>query len=310
MNQVKIVGLFLSIMTIGVSASANICSSDWLAAASGPDVDAFIDAGMDPNGVCTIIRNRPLHQALLTPGINPNVIEALIKNGARLDIRNSEGETAFDLAEERFAGASEGSPGYWRERAVYNAVVGSLETDQFTAATDAHNQLCDLGWWRRSASGPAVQQFLDIPGIDPDHRCANGDRIIQVPLRLTAFRLLPEGVFWGITALVDAGADLTVRNDQGDSALDIAERRYGLVTARFIQGQRRWCRGEVEAGSVNNEYAQNRFDKSMYVYITSVFKEEPYRQALDETSMELYGTTDESITKDIVCPHRGIDNYR
>ena len=197
MKPLRIVSLFLWMMTASVVASANICNSDWLGAAGGSDVDASVRAGMDPNQVCTIIRNRPLHQALLTPGVSPNVIEALIRNGARVDMRNSEGDTPFDLAEERFARVSENSPQYWREKAVYDAVMGSLETDRFTAATDAHNQLCDLSWWRSSASGPAVRRLLDIPGVDPDYRCnsATGDRITQVPLRLTAFRIIPADVF-------------------------------------------------------------------------------------------------------------------
>ena len=305
--KIKILGLFLSIMTIGVFADANICSSNWLAAASGSDVNAFINAGADPNGICTTIRNRPLHQALLTPGVDESVIEALIRSGARVDTRNLEGDTPFDLAEERFARA--GSPQSGRERAIYDAVMGSLETDQFTAVTDAHNQLCDLGWWRRSGSGPAVQGFLDI-GADPDHRCGNGDRIIQVPLRLTAFRLLPEGVFWGIKALVDAGANLTIRNAAGESALDMAERRYGLVTARIIREQRRWCNSQIVIQQLLDEATRNASDTSAYLFIKSSATNVSEDQLSNDIRMELFNTTEIIITKNVVCPYRGINNYR
>ena len=311
MKPLRILSLFLWMMTVSVAANANICNSDWLAAAGGPDVDASVRAGMDPNQVCTIIRNRPLHQALLTPGVSPNVIEALIRNGARVDMRNSEGDTPFDLAEKRFARVSENSPQYWREKAVYDAVMGSLETDRFTAATDAHNQLCELGWWRSSGSGPAVRRLLDIPGVDPDYRCnnASGDRIPQVPLRLTAFRIIPADVFWGIKELVDAGTNLTIRNNSNESVLDMADRRYDLVVGRITRAQRRWCRGG--APFMSREVATNAPDTTAYLYITSSVTGRSFDEVDNEAWMELYrANTDELITKEGLCPYIGIPNYR
>ena len=310
MDSVRIVSLFLWMMTVSVVANANICNSDWLAAAGGSDVDASVSAGMDPNQVCTIIRNRPLHQALLTPGVSPSVVEALIRNGARVDMRNSEGDTPFGLAEERFARVSENSPQYWREKAVYDAVMGSLETDRFTAATDAHNQLCDLNWWRSSASGPAVRRLLEIPGVDPDYRCnnASGDRIPQVPLRLTAFRIISADVFWGIKELVDAGTNVTIRNNSGESVLDMVERRYDLVVGRITRAQRRWCRGG-DMDSVLDEAARNAPDTTAYLYITSVATGQDFDEVDNRELMELYGINrGEDVTQEVLCPYIGIPN--
>ena len=308
-NKLRTLGLFLSILALSASANANICNSDWLAAAGGSEVDALVAAGADPNQICTIIRNLPLHQALLTPEIDPRVIEALIRNGARVFIRNSEGDSAFIIAEERFSRVSEGSPQYWREKAIYDAVMRSLESDQFPTAGDAQNQLCDLGWWRSTASESAVNGLLAVPGVDVDHVCINGDRIIQVPLRLTAFRLLPEGVYWGIRALVDAGADLTVENESGESALDMAEVRYGLVTARIIRAQIRWCRGERGAQFVADETTRNQFDTGAYFQIKKSVTKTTREEAVKELRLDLFNTTG-SFTKQVVCPYRGINDYR
>lgn len=309
MKLVRIVSLVLWMMSASVVANANICNSDWLGAAGGSDVDASVRAGMDANQVCTIIRNRPLHQALLTPGVSPNVIEALIRNGARVDMRNSEGDTPFDLAEERYARVSENSPQYWREKAVYEAVMGSLETDRFTAATDAHNQLCDLSWWRSSASGPAVKRLLDIPGVDPDYRCNNGsgDRIPQIPLRLTAFRIIPADVFWGIKELVDAGTNVTIKNSSNESVLDMVERRWDLVVGRVTRAQRAWCRGEE---NFMPEVSRNVPDTTAYLYIKATSYDQVMHEVEDEMDTTLFNTTAIKITKEVVCPYRGIPNWR
>ena len=313
----KILGLFLSIMTLSTFASADICNTNWLAVADGFDVTAFINAGVDPNGICANHpnNNRPLHQALMTPRVDSSVIEALISNGARVNIRNLDGDTPFNLAEERFARVSnlpENSAQYLREEAVYNAVMGSMESDQFTAATDAHNQLCDLGWWRSSASGPAVEGLLAIPEVDVDHRCPNGDRIVQGPLRLTSFSILPENVFWGIKELVDAGADLTARNDQGESAESLAGIRYDQVHRRITNAQVRWCRDKHTVASnqqLENEVTQNKFDTSVYLSITSGGSEELYQQLGDRMLMELYrldvGET-KNVSRELLCSARGV----
>ena len=318
MNYIKVLGLFLSIMTLGVFADANICSSGWLGRAGGSDVDAFIrDTGADTNQVCnTVYRNRPVHQALLTTEVDSSVVGALIKNGARINERNAYGETAMDLAEERFARVAnlpKSSSLYLREEAIYAAVMGSLETDQFTAAIDAHDKLCDLGWWLSSGSGPAVERLLAVPGVDPNDPCnGNNDRAIQIPLRLTALNsplLLTSEIHYGIRALVDAGAALTVRNNSGQSALDMAEVRYDRVKLRIIPVQRRWCRDEITDRQFGNEITRNAPDVGAYLYIkSSAIKTQSYDQAHATMMMDLYRVDDnsEGIDYRVLCPARGV----
>ena len=129
-----------------------------------------------------------------------------------------------------------GSGPYRREESIYLAVNRGFEAG--SAAADAHSQLCDLEWWRSSASGPAVEALLRTPGVDPNTVCNfSNDRPIHLPLKLTSFTILPEGVGRGIDALVDRRADLQVRNSSGRSAVDLAEIRYDRVKDRVIQQQ-------------------------------------------------------------------------
>ena len=320
--QMKILGLFLSIMALAASASADICNANWLAAADGFDVTAFINAGMDPNGRCANhpIDNRPLHQALLTPGVDVSVIRVLVEAGADARIRNLEGDNPITLALERFERASSrlapGSAAYRREEAIRMIVLRGFE-DAVDALNDAHDKLCDLDWWRSSASEAAVQELLSVPRVDVDHVCnSHNDRPIQIPLKLVSFAILPENVFWGIKALVDGGANLTVRNNSGESAESLAGIRYDQVHRRLTSAQIRWCRAEGRENAItvqqsNNEIARNRFDKSIYQYITSVIREESYEQAEGRVAMELFGTTStEGMGKDVICPHLGIFNYK
>ena len=96
--------------------------------------------------------------------------------------------------------------------------------DAVDALNDAHDKLCDLDWWRNSASEATVQELLSVPRVDVDHVCnSHNDRPIQIPLKLRSFLpYLPEGVVWGIEALIDGGANLTVRNNSGESAESLA----------------------------------------------------------------------------------------
>ena len=311
----KTLGLFLFIMTLSAFANAqNICDPGWLATASGADVRAFLNAGIDANQVCNLIRNRPLHQALLAGRVDPSVIEALVSGGADISIINNEGDSPLDYAEDRFARAERnfprGSAQYRREEAIYTNVNRAF--DLGSASADAHDQLCDLNWWRSSASASAVSALLSIPGVDPNYVCnLNNDRPIHLPLKLTSFTILPEGVARGIDALVDGGADLRVRNNSDNSAVDLAEIRYGRVTDRIVQQQLRWCRGEITNQQFANEITRNNYDVHAYLYITSSVTRQPFNQVNNEHSMELYRTpVDGRITKRVLCPYRGINNYR
>ena len=222
------------------SAQANICDPRWLETASGADVRALLRGGADVNQICNDNSNRPLHQAILTGGVSPGVIRALVEAGADILAENIFGSSPRDYAEDRFARVERnfqpGSGPYRREESIYLAVNRGFEAG--SAAADAHSQLCDLEWWRSSASGPAVEALLRTPGVDPNTVCNfSNDRPIHLPLKLTSFTILPEGVGRGIDALVDRRADLQVRNSSGRSAVDLAEIRYDRVKDRVIQQQ-------------------------------------------------------------------------
>ena len=307
----KIMTLFLSIMTLSAFANANICDPSWLATASGADVRAFLNAGVDANQVCNLIRNRPLHQALLADRVDPSVIEAFVSGGADISILNNEGDTPLDYAKLRFERAERnfrrGSAQYQRENAIYMNINRGFEVAGGEVAA-AYDQLCDLNWWERSASGPAVQALLRVPGVDPNYVCNySNDRPIHLPLKLRSFTLLPEGVARGIDALVDGGADLNARNNSGDSAVRLAGMRYDRVTDRITQHTIRWCRGGFTNQQFANEITRNNYDVHAYLYITSSFTRQPFNQVNNEHSMELYRTpVDGRITKRVLCPYRGV----
>ncbi len=315
--QMRILGLFLSIMMLSVFANANICDPGWLAGDDGNGVRSFIRAGADPNQTCNAAtRNRPLHQALLDDRVDPSVIEALIDAGADLYAENTYRETPIEYAQGRFSrlriafSESGNSVLLLREEALYNRIMNT-SSDASSAVADAHGQLCDLNWWRRSASGPAVQQLLSIPGVDPDYVCNfNNDLIIHQPLKLASFSpMLPEGVFWGIKALVDAGASLSARNDTGDTAVSLAGIRYDRVTDRMIQHQIRWCRSEITGQQLESEVTQNMYDTGTYLYITSSATGQSYDQAKAAMMMELYRIEGTSGSMDyrVLCLVRGVN---
>ena len=208
------------------SAQANLCDPNWLERASSSEVRALLRGGADVNQICNDNRNRPLHQAILTGGVSPGVIRALVEAGADILAANLFGSSPLDYAEDRFARAERnfqpGSGRYRREETIYLAVNRGFEAG--SAAADAHSQLCDLDWWRSSASGPAVEALLRTPGVDPNTVCnLSNDRPIHLPMKFTSFVLLTEGVARGIDALVDGNAALRVRNSSGDSPVDLAQ---------------------------------------------------------------------------------------
>ena len=134
---------------------------------------ALLRGGADVNQICNDNSNRPLHQAILTGGVSPGVIRALVEAGADILAENIFGSSPRDYAEDRFARVERnfqpGSGRYRREETISLAVNRGFEAG--SAAADAHSQLCDLEWWRSSASSPAVYALLRTPGVDPNTVC-------------------------------------------------------------------------------------------------------------------------------------------
>ncbi len=321
--------LFLLIMMLNVYANADICDPNWLADVNGYRVRNFINinAGIDINKACDLEGNRPLHRAILRDEVDPSVIEALLDAGADAYAENIGRSTPMNYAEDRFGramvGFQQGSSAYQREEAIYNAMMGmsslsdtfnaimDADSDTFNAITDAYSKLCDFGWWRGFSSDHAVQSLLSVPGVDPNHICnSNNDRPIHLSLKVPGVRILNE-VYFGIQAFIDAGADLDVRNDDGHSALDLAEIRYNEVADSIIQHQIGWCRGEVNANQFGYEVRQTEYEINVYAYIKASVTEQTFSRVQDDLLVELYRSSLEAgrlrIDKDIICPYRGID---
>ena len=296
------------------SAQANLCDPRWLETASGADVRALLRGGADVNRVCNSIRNQPLHQALLTGGVSPGVIRALVEAGADILAENLFGSSPLDYAEDRFARAERnfqpGSGRYRREETIYLAVNRGFEAG--SAAADAHSQLCDLDWWRSSASGPAVEALLRTPGVDPNTVCnLSNDRPIHLPLKFTSFVFLTSEIHRGIRALVDGGADLRVRNNSNRSAVDLVEIRYDRMKDRMIGHTERWCRAEITNQQINDAVVRNGPDTGTYLYVLSAATRQPYDQLGERFFMDLYQVKlGELTSKEVLCPYRGINNYR
>ena len=127
----QVVFLTLSLLLAWASSvEANLCDPHWLETASQSDVQALLRQGADVNEVCNDNDNRPLHQALLTPGVGPGVIEALVDGGGDVLAPNPDGSSPLDYAERRFARAEQrlrrGSIQYGREemiKAIVNLAV-------------------------------------------------------------------------------------------------------------------------------------------------------------------------------------------
>ena len=306
----RILFLVLSVMLVASAAEAQVCDPVWLSNADYWDAKALLDAGVDANQICNTNRNRPLHQALLNERTDPGVIRALLEAGADPGTQNIHGETPFEYAQDRFDRKRRtlrpGTAPYRREQALYEAVVGTFN-DQGSAAEDAHAKLCDLNWWRSSASESAVKELLAVPGVDANHVCSfNNDRPIHIPLKLTSFTRLTSDIHWGVRALVDGNADVYARNDSSQSAVSLAGIRYDRTVDRMIPHIRNWCQGRL--GYLSDRITENGPDTGVYLYITSAATGRPYDQVKDEAVNELYGEGD--LAKESTCPHRGIYNYR
>ena len=202
-----------------------------------------------------------------------------------------------------------GTAPYLREQALYEAVVGTFN-DQGSAAEDAHAKLCDLNWWRSSASGSAVKELLAVPGADPNHICNfNNERPIHLPLKLTSFALLTLDIMYGIDALVDGGADLRVRNNAGQSAQSLSEVRYDRVADRMIQHTVKWCNDESTDQQLLDEITRNGSETGSYIYIKHSATGRTSDDVQSEVMMDLFliegarGTIDYRV----LCPYRGVN---
>ena len=175
------------------------------------------------------------------------------------------------------------------------------------ASMEAHAKLCDLNWWRSSASGPAVEELLRIPGVDPNTVCnLSNDRPIHLPLKLTSFVMLTENVDNGIDALVDGNADLRVTNSSGDSAVKLVGIRYDRVRDRIVQHTGRWCRGEMNSRQFGDEIVRNRPDTGTYLRVTAHATAQPRHAINERIFMELYRVrVGGRVTKDVLCSYRG-----
>ena len=246
----RILFLLLSVMLVAASAEADLCSPAWLRTASGSEARALIRAGADVNERCSANGNRPLHQALLSDRVDPDVIRAMIEAGADTSAENIHGENPVYYAQERFDRARNtfrpGTAPYRREQSLYETMFGAFG-DEGSAISDAHGKLCDLNWWRslpsnessmaRDQDTSAIRSLLQTRGVGPNHTCNfNNDRPLHLLLKLTSFSpYLPRVIDAGIIVLIDAGAGPNVRNNAGQSALDLAGIRYDRVVDRLTQ---------------------------------------------------------------------------
>ena len=308
----RILLLFLSLMLVAASAQADLCDPAWIRTANGPAAQALIRGGADVNQICIVNRNRPLHQTILTPDSSPDLLRALLDAGADPALENLYGESAMYYAQGRWdratARLSPGSGAYRREQAIYRAFFGALES-RGDAVADAHDKLCDLNWWRSSASESTVQALLRAPGVDPDYICNfNNDRIIHQPLKLTSFVMLTGNTEEAIEALVDAGADLHARNNTGDSAVSLAGMRYDRVTDRIIGHTIRWCNIQITSQQFADEITRNKYDTGFYFYITAAATKQDYDRVVNRVSMELYRiNSGGTIDYWELCRYRGVN---
>ena len=231
------------------SAQANLCDPNWLERASSSEVRALLRGGADVNQICNDNRNRPLHQAILTGGVSPGVFRALVEAGADILAENIDGSSPLDYAEDRFARAERnfqpGSGSYRREETIYMSINRAFEA---APDTDRGAELCDVQWWRTSASASSVRSLLQLGGGGPNRSCnQNEDTPLHLVLGFLTFARLPAGVKDGVLALVAGGASPGARNRRGRTPLALAEERYDRVRDRSGRGNPPGlCRNEAD----------------------------------------------------------------
>ena len=330
----RILFLLLSVMLVAASAEADLCSPAWLRTASGSEARALTRAGADVNERCSANGNRPLHQALLSDRVDPDVIRAMIEAGADTSAENIHGENPVYYAQERFDRARNtlrpGTAPYRREQSLYETMFGAFG-DAGSAIADAHGKLCDLNWWRSFPSREArmvgdvlqpegalradqdtsaIRSLLQTRGVDPNHVCNfNNDRPLHLLLKLTSFSpYLPGIIHAGVRVLIDAGADPNIRNNSGQSALSLSEIRYDRMADRMIRHAVSWCNRQMTGRQLANEITRNGNDTGAYTYIKNSATGRSYDDVKSEVHMNLYRIDGVSGTIDyrVLCPARGI----
>lgn len=312
----RILFLFLSVMLVAGSAEADLCSPAWLAGATGSSARALIRAGADVNVTCNTNRNRPLHLAILNDRIDPDVIRALFEAGADGYAQNIHYETPLGYARGRLDRAKNmlapGTARYRHEQALYELMMNTDNrgSPSSAAAVDAHDKLCDLNWWRSSASESSMKALLATPGVDPNTVCNfNNDRPIHLPLKLTSFRMLTGDLKDAIRTLVDGEADLRVGNGAGQSAYSLAGIRYDRYFDRMVRYTVDWCNGQLTGEAFYNHIVRNNYDLAAYMYIESSATGRSFDEIRYEKAMEVYRVNhpEGAIDYRVLCPLRGVN---
>ena len=219
----RILFLFLSVMLAAVPAFANFCDQDWLETASGSAVRSLLRSGADVNEMCNVNRNRPLHQAILTPAVDPEVVEVLVNAGGDILAENIDGSSVLDYAERRFSLAernfSPGSSAYRREERILRSINRLLESNTASATSD---QAVNCEEWNtyeffETATASAVRACL-AAGVDVAAR--NEARSNNTPLHWAASSSDPDPAV--MEALLAAGAPLEAREEYGRTPLHYA----------------------------------------------------------------------------------------
>ncbi len=249
--------------------------------------------------------------------IDPRVIEVLIYEGADADIENLDGDTPMDYAKSRFERAMARlhmeSRAYQREQVIYNGMMGMGSLDYtFSIIDDTYSRLCSFAWWKdinEDHSEGLVQSLLSTSGVDINNICnSNNDRPIHLSLKGSSVRLSPD-IYSAIADLIDAGADLHVKNNNGHSALDLVEMRYHDITNRTIQLQERWCRNEAGNDEFRYRTEEVEYEIGLYAYMNASVTEQTFDQIKNRILAQLYRFKFDKrlIERNVLCPYRGFD---